>query len=98
MYIVSFVTMGAASCPRSCPVANVKLGFNCATFCALISFRLLKRVLAKLPAGMGHCGAESCVDAFAAVRVTSSAPITPLIDLFLELDRRMCGYLANPMP
>ena len=50
-----FTTSGAASCPLFTPIEKVKATCSWPTFCVLISFSSLYRVLAKFFAGMLHC-------------------------------------------
>jgi hypothetical protein len=77
MYIVLSVTMGAASCPRVMPVEKAKLSFKPATLRASISLRVLNRVLAKSPAGVGHWSDCSALPARGAISTRSATQANP---------------------
>src|SRR5919199_1603952 len=53
-YMVLFTTSGAASCPRSTPVANVHAALRLRTFVVLIWSSALKRLPAKSLPGRIH--------------------------------------------
>src|SRR5689334_12249487 len=60
MYIVLLTTSGAASCPRRIPVSKVHARWRFLTLAVVISFRPLKRVLAKFLAGISHWPSSLC--------------------------------------